>query len=70
MPWWLRPTKPGRFYARHKKCRIREKQGSNSLGYYTLWECDEPRGTYSWKHHQHRYGEASSHPFVPSRYWQ
>jgi hypothetical protein len=39
--WWLRPTRAGRFYARHRDCRFEHHGpiGVSGLGYVTCEEC-------------------------------
>jgi hypothetical protein len=39
--WRLHPTKAGRFYARHRGCRLRQfgPLGVSGSGYYTYMEC-------------------------------
>jgi hypothetical protein len=64
--WWLRPTRAGRFYARHRDCKIASSNGSNWCGYYTIWECKEFGKP--WGHSQHRYGVSYPELGIPSWY--
>ena len=64
IPWWLRPTKAGRFYARHKSCTFRQSHVlGNMHGYYTYTECT------NWEHygprHRERLYEDTGYPLAP-----
>lgn len=67
-PWWARFTRWRRFDARHRDCQVRQSNGSNWCGYYTVWECAEPLGTRSWGHHQYRCGVSYPELGIPARY--
>jgi hypothetical protein len=68
IPWWLRLTKDGRFYAYHRNCRLRTSRVlGNSFGYFYYVECEENglHSDHSWGHMHERLYSATGYPFTP-----
>lgn len=62
IPWWLRPTKAGRFYARHKRCKFSHHGPLGVRGGWVTYVKCENVYCYLWPD---RLYEDTGYPLVP-----